>query len=536
MKTIYINADVVTVDTQCERAQAFGVMDGRFAVVGTEAEVRAWGGEAATVVDLDGKTVVPGFIEGHNHLSYYSVRMDHADCSSPLNTRIDQVLERLKVFVNKGDEDEWIIGFGYDDTLIEDKRHLTRDELDQAGQGRPIAITHTSGHLAYINSRAMELMGIPEDVENPEGGEFYRDENGRLNGLISETALYTLYAVMPIPTCNELKGLIRRAVAQANKNGVTSIHDAAIGIEGSFGACVQAYRELADEGELNLRAYLTILADHYNEYLPLGMGTGFGTDYVRLGSVKLLQDGSIQGYTGWLSEPYHSRREEGHVSQPIMAQEALDELVEKYHSQGLQVAIHGNGDAAIESIILAVERAQEKFPRKDPRHLLIHCQTVREEQLPRMKKAGIMPSYFINHVYYWGDRHRDIFLGPDRAARMNPLATSLKHGVTFSLHTDLPITPIEPLRMIHAAVNRLTRNGNVLGEAERVSPLDAIRGVTLWAAATSFEEDIKGSITPGKLADWVVLSDNPLTVAPETVDALDILETVVGGKTVYKAE
>ena len=532
-KVIYTNASVVTMDEETGDARAFGVLGDRFAVVGSVDQVTAWAGPGTETVDLGGATVLPGFIETHNHLSTYSIRLDHVDCSTPPNSRIDQVLEHLKEAGRKIPEGGWVFGWGFDDSLIDDNRHLTRDDLDAILPHHFVFITHTSGHLAYVNSMLLEKLQINDTTPDPVGGEIHRDANARPTGLLKEMAIYPVMALIPTPGKEEIKALLEKGVAHANQNGVTSVHDAAIGAEGCGTTVVSAYLDLARENRLNLRAYLTLLSSLFDQYHDLGMATGFGSDMVRLGSVKLLQDGSIQGHTGWLSSPYHDMQDSGFSGNPIMPQEDLDALVAKYHRAGLQVAIHGNGDAAIESIILAVERAQKQYARKDPRHLLIHCQTVREDQLPRMLACGLLPSFFVQHVYYWGDRHLNIFLGPDRAARISPLASALKAGLVFTLHSDLPITPIDPLHSIHTAVNRITRKGKVLGKEQRVSALDALKAYTTWAAMAGFEENIKGSITPGKLADWIVVSDNPLTISPEKIEKIRVLETVVGGKTVY---
>ncbi len=533
-KKIFTNCRVITMDDDNAWAESFGVLKDRFAAVGTQDEVWAWGGEDAEQIDLGGKTVLPGFIESHNHLSYFSLRMDHADCSTPPNTSIDQVLARLAQRAEQEPEGGWIFGYGFDNSLIDDSRHLNRDELDRIAPDHHIIVTHTSGHLGYANSKLLETMGIDHSTPDPEGGEIHRDASGRATGLLKETALFPIMGLFPKPELDEVKALVKQGAALANESGVTSVHDAAIGMEGAGPMVVQAYRELAAENNLGLRAYLTLMSDFFDQYQGLGLGSGFGSDAVKLGSVKFFQDGSIQGHTGWLSAPYHDKAEEGHVSGTIMSQKTLDEKVETYHRQGLQIAIHGNGDAAIESIVEAVERAQAAYPREDPRHLLIHCQTVRPDQIPRMKACGLMPSYFVQHVYYWGDRHHDIFLGPDRAARISPLASSLKEGLIFTLHSDLPVTPMDPLHSIHTAVNRLTREGMVLGPEERIAVQDALKAYTIWAAMAGFEEDIKGSISPGNLADWVVLSDNPLEVAPETIKDIQVLETVCGGARVYR--
>jgi predicted amidohydrolase YtcJ len=208
-------------------------------------------------------------------------------------------------------------------------------------------------------------------------------------------------------------------------------------------------------------------------------------------------------------------------------------MVLKYHRAGLQIAVHANGDWAIESTITAFEKADNQFPNQDLRHMIIHCQTAGRDHITRMKRLGVIPSYFVNHVYYWGDRHESIFLGPERAARISPLATSLKEGLIFTLHSDLPVTPVNPLDSIHHAVNRITRAGKVLGPEERVTPLEALKAYSTYAAYCSYEEDLKGSIETGKLADFTVLSNNPLTVDPEKIRDIRVEQTWVGGRKVY---
>jgi predicted amidohydrolase YtcJ len=266
----------------------------------------------------------------------------------------------------------------------------------------------------------------------------------------------------------------------------------------------------------------------------MGLGTGFGSDYLKIGSVKLWQDGSIQGLTGALMEPYHNRPD--WKGEMIMTQETLNALVEKYHGEDLQMAVHANGDGAIESVIQAFERADKVHQNRNLRHMIIHCQMASQDHIGRMKKMGLIPSYFVNHVYYWGDRHKSIFIGPERARRISPLNASLKEGLRFTLHSDLPVTPVDPLFSMYCAVNRITREGEVLGPEERISALEALKTYTTHAAYCSFEEDLKGSIEAGKLADFTILSDNPLTVPPETIKDVRVEGTVVGGRIVFGSD
>ena len=313
--------------------------------------------------------------------------------------------------------------------------------------------------------------------------------------------------------------------------GINGTHDAAIGYGGEAGEVCRAYRELEAEDNLDLRVYLTIIEEQYQKLLELGLGTGLGSEVLKLGCVKLFQDGSIQALTAALSE--------GYLNQPdlkgdlIQSQGALNDLVEKYHRAGLQIAVHANGDRAIESVLQAFESAQHLHPRSDHRHMLIHCQLASDDHIRRMKQLAVIPSYFVNHVYYWGDRHRSLFLGTERAQRIDPLGSSLKAGLMFSLHSDLPVTPVDPIFSIHNAVNRTTRDGELLGPAERISVFEALKAYTINAAYCSFEEGIKGSIEEGKLADFAVLSENPLTVASEAIKDIRVEATTVGGRLVY---
>jgi predicted amidohydrolase YtcJ len=515
-------------------AEAFLVSQGRFVMVGSEDQVRSHAPAGVETVDLEGKTVVPGFIETHNHLSYYALTLVMADCSPKSNGRIRDIQDKVRDMAKAAGPGNWVVGWGYDDTLIQENRHLHRQDLDEAAPENPVFVLHASGHLSYANSVALKIGNVTKDTPQPEGGTIHKDDNGEPSGLLMEPAAQLHVAAhLPTPGAAEFKALFPEAIAHYNREGVTSTHDAAIGMNGQGRGTIQAYRELKDEDRLNIRVYMTTMYHLYDQLIELGLGTGFGSDRLKFGSVKLFQDGSIQGLTAALSEDYHQKP--GFRGELIMPQSELDALVEKYQKEGLQIAIHANGDAAIESVITAMENAQAKHPLDDLRHMIIHCQTATDDQIKRMKNLSIIPSYFPGHVYYWGDRHKSLFLGPQRAARIDPLGSSIKEGLRFTLHADTPVTPVSPLFSIHCAVNRLTRDGEVLGPQERISPYDALKTFTTDAAYCSFEEDLKGSIWRGKLADFVVLSENPLKVAPETIKNIYVLQTVLGGSPVYAA-
>ena len=266
-----------------------------------------------------------------------------------------------------------------------------------------------------------------------------------------------------------------------------------------------------------------------------GLGSHFGDHWLKVGAIKIVQDGSNQGYTGYFTDPYHTpfNGDADYRGYPRRSRDDLTTMVKSLHREGYQIAIHANGDAAIDAVIHAFREAQETHPRPDARHRIEHCQMVRPDQLDAIAELGLSPSFFVGHVFYWGDRHRDIFMGPDRAAGISALNSAADRGIRFTVHDDTPVTPVNPLQLVWVSVNRFTRSGEILGPDERVSPLQALRAITIDAAWQNFEEASKGSIEQGKLADLVILSANPLTVAPDAIVDIQVLETIVGGRSVF---
>ena len=534
LNCIYSNANVITMDPENPRADAFLVCGDKLAAVGAHAWVRKQAPQGFKEVDLKGRSVIPGLIETHNHLSYFSLTFFWSDCTPFENSSIEEVKTRLREDARKVPAGGWVLGWGYDDTMLKGARHLTRADLDEVAPENPIMVHHVSGHLSYVNSVALDMAGIRADTPQPEGGSFDTDAGREPTGVLREYGAQKMVGrLLPTPGPEIFFASIPHAVSLYNKEGITSVHDGAVGIMGQGTATYRAYRMLEEAGRLNLRVYMTTVAEFYDQLLALGLGRGFGSDRLRIGAVKMFQDGSIQGLTAALSDDYHCRP--GFSGEFIMPQTQLDELVDRYHRQGLQIAVHANGDRTIESVITAIERAQNRHPQPVLRHMIIHCQMASQEHIARMKSLGVVPSYFPNHVFYWGDRHVRLFLGPERAARLDPLGASVRAGLRFTLHADTPVTPISPLHSIHCAVNRLTRNGDLLGPEERISVQDALKAFTVDAAYCSYEENAKGDLSAGKLADFVVLSDDITTVAPQRIRDIKILATYVGGQPVFEA-
>ena len=535
--TVYINGVVVTMDADARTVEAVAVRGDEIVAVGSNDQVLDLSGPSTATVDLGGRTMTPGLYAAHDHFPGSGrVAVSSVDLNSPpIGTieTMDQLVAGLKARADETPAGEWVQGRGYDDTLLAEQRHPTRDDLDRASTDHPIYISHTSGHLGVANSRALELAGIDRNTPNPPGGVVQKDPaTGEPNGVFEESG-GMVSRLIPPSTQEEQLEAFRWAVEDYVEDGVTT----AVIAGGGRGSLVGLQRA-RDEGILTFR--IITMMSRGNPGQPSAAEAGgvvshFGDEWLKVGAIKIVQDGSNQGYTGHFTEPYHTpfKGDADYRGYPRRSREDLTTMVKELHRTGYQIAIHANGDAAIDDVIHAFREAQAEFPRSDARHRIEHCQMVRKDQLDAIAELGVSPSFFVGHVYYWGDRHRDIFMGPERAAGISALRSSIDRGIRFTVHDDTPVTPVNPLQLVWVSVNRLTKSGQVLGPDERITPLEAMRAVTIHAAWQNFEESSKGSIEAGKLADLVILSDNPLTVEPDTIRDIEVLETIVGGRTVY---
>lgn len=539
---IYHNGVIITMDSRCSVTSALAVAGDRVLSAGSLAELSVFKDGATEMVDLGGATMLPGFYDAHSHFMraglYGKYYTDIA--AAPVGTIKTQDDIRKKVMETAAvtPKGEWIRCVSYDDTGIAEQRHFTLAELDAMAPDHPLFLRHVSGHTGLANSLAIKLAGITSETADPPGGIIRRDDNGNPTGLLEEpSAMDLVQEKMPQATRTEWLESIRHAGAMYTAKGVTTAHEG-----GTTNDMWDAYFDAHAKGLLSCRVQL--LPRHSSFDFSRVSGTQAGTQLtsdgkLSLGAAKIFQDGSLQAYTGSLTNPYYKIINPHLPDGPfyrgysIRSQNAFTEMVVQYHKAGWQVAVHGNGDQAIDEILNAFEAAQQAYPRADARHIIIHCQTVREDQLDRISRLGVVPSFFVVHTYYWGDRHRDIFLGPCRARRISPLQSALNRGIKFTNHNDTFVTPIDPLLSVWSAVNRLTSSGKVLGEEQRINVLDALRSVTIWAAYQFNEEKIKGSLEPGKYADMAVLGENPLTVAPERLRDIPVKATLVGNKLVY---
>ena len=534
---VWSNGTVLTMDANGRQATALVIEGDQIVAVGSEEDVARWRDDADVEIDLRGRTVVPGFIEAHGHFPGAGLAAVAADLNSPpIGGVLDipQALDVLRTIDARQPGDGWLIGYGYDDTMLAEKRHFTAAELDSVSTTRPIMLMHISAHMIVVNSLVLQRMGIDAETPDPPGGEIHKDpESGKPSGLLLETAgRPVMLEALDMPPLMQLAVMLG-AVNRYAQEGFTTVQDGLATHERMKG--MSAASKL---GILPLRIVVWPGDQLGLEWID---GTvdleQLETNKLRIGAVKFVGDGSIQGYTGYLSQPYHQPgdHDEDYRGYPNIDAETLKANVEKVHCAGRQVAVHGNGDAAIDQFLDAWEAALQACPAEDARPVLVHAQMSRPDQLERMKELGVVPSFFSAHVYYWGDRHRDIFLGPERAARISPAASAEKRGIRFTTHLDTPVVPIDSMLQLWTPVVRMTSSGQTLGAEERISVEHSLRALTLDAAWQMRIEDEVGSIEPGKKADLVILSKNPLENESD-LRGIRIEQTVVGGVTVYEAE
>ncbi|MBA2112872.1 amidohydrolase [Bremerella alba] len=527
---IYFNGTVITLDEDDDVAQAMAIRGNKILAVGTNEEIQKLSAATTEMHDLQHKAILPGLYAAHDHFPGSGrVGITLVDLSSPPIGKIqtiDELISVLKEQASQVPAGTWIRGRGYDDTLMKEQRHPTRNDLDKVSKVHPIWIGHTSGHLGVANSKALEIAKVTRDTKVSKGSHIRKNpETGDPNGVLEECGGLITRHIPRNSDENELAA-VKAAVEQYVSQGVTTTVIAHGGTRS-----VSLLKRAIAEDILSFRIVTMTSGGPYAkaraEVLDLD------SPLLKAGAIKLMQDGSIQGYTGYLREPYYRSGE--HRGLPFRSREELTQKVKTLHRAGFQIATHGNGDAAIDDILYAYEQAQKEFPRTDARHRIEHAQMMREDQIEKMHELGVSPSYFVGHVYYWGDRHRDIFLGPERGSRISPLATTLQKSVPFTVHDDTPVTPVDPLQLVWVAANRETSGGKVLGSQESIPVSAALRAVTIDAAWQNFEEDIKGSLVPGKLADFVIVDQDPLSLEPQQIRDVRVLQTVVGGKTVYSA-
>ena len=570
---IYHGGPILTMVKDGDYAEALAVKDGKILLVGTEKDVMVAKGPNTRVADLGGRCLMPGFMDPHSHIvmqsaKFSTVNLDPTPIGDVKNIADIQRKLRERIDTRKPAPGAWVIGWGYDDTGLEEMRHPMRDDLDAVSTEHPIMLIHISSHLMTGNSKLLEVIGVDADTPDPEGGRFQRKPGSKEpNGVMEELAMLAVLKAIPAPTPEQATRMIEEGLRHYAAAGITTAQDGA-----SNPASAGLLRAMAEAGSLpiDVVAYLTYkgLDDATLDEVAANwrdMGR------FRVGGVKLVLDGSIQGYTAYLTEPYHVQPgehvgthdaceddiverifvdeeagvtaprdrtpvKEAYRGYPNMKPEEILDWVRRCDAKGIPLLAHCNGDAAADNLLDAVQTVRGDSPRPDLRTVIIHAQTMREDQLDIAAKHGLVPSFFPIHIVFWGDRHRDLFLGPERAARIDPAKSALDRGMKITLHHDAPIAQIGMLPVASAAVNRVTTSGKLLGPDQRISPYEALRAITADAAWQYFEEDRKGTLEAGKLADMVILDVDPLSIDPMKMGEIKVLETIKEGKTVYAAD
>jgi hypothetical protein len=517
---------VLSMDTSQPVAQAVAIADGRFLAVGSNDDVLNLAGARTTRVDLGGRTVVPGFIDAHTHPAYAGYRhLKQVDCDL---RSIAAIQDALRARAAKTAAGQWVVGFKYDDTKTADGRRLTRDDLDAVSRDHPIVVEHRGGHTAYLNSAAFQKAEVTEKTPDPPGGRFDRDATtGRLSGRVAETAKGLIDAKVPSDLSrDERQEGVKLIAKMMSRTGITSATDA----EGSP-EDLQAYQDAREAGELSLRIYCHIAAPYLDRMLAAGVRTGLGDEWVRVGAVKLICDGSISERTARLSQPYIGRPDDRGIL--VTPEAELYATAAKAHEAGWQIGTHANGDEAIDLTLRVYERLQRERPRRDPRFRLEHCTVVNADLVRRIQALGAIPTPFSTYVYYHGEKMREY--GAERLEWMFALRSFLDAGIKATQASDYPPGPFEPMMALQSEVTRTDIKGALWGPHQRISIEEALRVGTLNGAYASFEERQKGSIEPGKLADLVVLGRDPLREPPQSLITIPIERTMAGGRWVYEA-
>ncbi|MDC0180924.1 amidohydrolase family protein [Pseudomonadota bacterium] len=532
---LIISSNKVILMTGVEQAQplSIAIKNKKIAWIGSHQDAKNFQGEH---INFGNQAVLPGFIDAHGHASYLAFATQVANIASPPVGKINNIQDlqtELKNFIQDSDlqPGEWVMGLGYDDSLLAEQRHPTKDDLDEVTTEHPIYLIHVSAHLGAANSLGLSLANINSKTEDPPGGKIRRYENSlEPNGVFEETAAYPLQQ-LAMSAYKDPIGSVRKAIEIYARNGITTAQDGASSLE------TIGLMQAADaQGMINLDIISYPIGQNGLDQNLDSISFGSYTGRLKIGGIKLILDGSPQGKTAYLTEPYYKpphSESDSYKGYPLIPQSEVSKWVKRYADLNIPIMAHANGDAAADMLIEAVKNADIT---SDHRTIMIHAQTVREDQLDKMKELSIIPSYFSTHTFYWGDWHRDSVFGEDRAMRISPTKSTLNRKIPFTVHNDAPVVPPDMIRLLWSTTNRKTRSGKVLGEEQKISTYSALEAMTINAAFQHFEDDIKGSIEVSKLADLVVLSEDPLSIPVNELLELKIMATYSHGKEIFKNE
>jgi len=540
--TIYHGGTIITIVDAQPTAEAVSVQDGRILSVGSTEDVLKTRGPATKLVDLQGRTLLPGFVDAHGHVMGGGLQALAANILAPPDGDVKDIASLQQTMRDwiSGNRDvvdtvKLVIGFGYDNAQLAELRHPLREELDAISKELPIVLVHQSGHIISVNSKALDVGGITAETSNPPGGVIQRKEDGKEpNGVLEETAAFPL---------------LLKLLGRIGPQGSAAFLRAGTELWASFGyttaqdgrtmpGALKAMQAVAAAGELKIDvvSYPDVLVDRTS--IKKEVSTTYKNRF-RVAGAKLTIDGSPQGFTAWRDRPYYKpvgSYPPGYAGYAAASPEQVRDAIDWAFANDIQILTHSNGEAASDLLIASIDAAQRKHAGKDRRPVLIHGQFLREDQVDSLNRLGVIPSLFPMHTFYWGDWHREHTVGPKLADNISPTGWCVLRGMKFTSHHDAPVAFPNSMRVLDATVTRRSRSGDIIGPAQRVDVMTALKAMTIWPAWQHFEEKSKGSIEIGKLADFVMLDTNPLAVDPETLDQIKITETIKEGVTVFVAE
>ena len=538
-QTLYHGGDIITMSGDSPSyVEALVQREGKIIFIGSKEDALSRFGGKADEVDLKGKTMLPGFIDGHAHFANFSSQAIGAQILPPPDAGANNITTLIQILKDWNTPENraltgWIFGAGFDDSVLEEKRFPTKHDLDQVSTEHPIMIIHISGHFAVVNSKGLELIGYTSETKNPDGGLIRRENGNEPNGVLEELAGIPHYAKALTPKSKEAADQFFNAGQDmAISFGYTTAQEGRAFLESHD---LLANAAEADKLKLDVVSYVdylfvdTLMTTKWNS-------KNYHNGY-RIGGMKLTLDGSPQGRTAWRTLPYllpPDGAEEGYLGYPAIPQDSIVESIyRKSFDNNWQILTHANGDAAMDQMIRNMSKVAKDYGKADRRNTLIHGQYVREDQLDSFKELDVIASLFPLHTFYWGDWHKQI-IGDELGNKISPTRTALNKGLRLTIHTDAPVALPNLMRMVGISVERKSRSGQVIGAGEKLTPYEAIQGITIWSAYQHFEEASKGTIEEGKLADLVVLDKNPFKVPEEAIKDIVVLRTIKEGVTVYK--
>lgn len=536
---IWTGGPIITMDDGQMRAEAVAEDDGLIIAVGTSADVMKLKGPDTQVIDLAGKTLLPGFVDAHGHVTAGGIQALGANLLAPPDGTVKDIPSMLEVLSqwikdNKTIVDRYgvIVGFGYDNASLAEARHPTREELDTLSSTIPIYLIHQSGHFGATNTAGLQKMGITRDTPDPAGGVIRKRADGEPDGVLEESAHFSNLGKL----FNQIDSAAAVAIVKAGAElwarfGYTNAQEGR-----AFGSVVSLLEGVGAKGMLpiDVVAYIDVLVDRD---MAKAKASADYTGRFRIGGGKLTIDGSPQGFTGWRDKPYYDPVGDYpayYAGYAAVTREQVMGAVDWAYANNIQLLTHSNGEASHDLMIAAHKAAEKKHGKGDRRPVLIHGQFIRKEQMASFDQLGVIPSLFPMHTFYWGDWHRDHTVGPVDGENISPTGWALERKMIFTSHHDAPVAFPDSMRVLDATVTRRTRTGDILGPQHRVDVITALKAMTIWPAYQHFEEGKKGSLEVGKLADFVVLSADPTAVDPETIDQIKVVETIKEGRTIYR--